>query len=568
MRRFLLLASALVALAVLSATGAATAKVPPKHKRTSHAGGEGRREEAREGQARSPGEGQAAAHSRAADGLRLSSTRTTTRSRTRRGRGNAVRNQEKARTWTTVVPVTTTSTTTTAAPARATAATAAVAVMTTAAVEAATTSAVEPLSCRGRPDGAAAARTAEIFERHGPTVLGLCRMLLRNEHEAEDASQQTFLAAYRSIRNGVEPRHPAAWLATIARNECWAAIERRMREPFHQGEFESGLPDPVVQAAANADLEELWRAIGELPRQQRRALLLREFSGLTYAELAGALGVTEPAVESLLVRARRELRGRLRPVYGSFMIAPLNAARDALAPVAVKLGVGATAVVVAAGTVAAVETHTLRRELAVNRLSPPCCPSAHARSGRAGLAGGATRQRSHARPSPGSGPDAPLHTRPPATGPVPGAPAAPTAVVTATPPVVAPPAEAPVIRLGPRPRRRHLPSPTRRRAATTPPGTTGARSRSGDDGTQGTPSSGDGGTSSGEGGGGVLDDHNGPWGGRRGTTPADSSGPGGGDDGDTSSSSGPGGGGDDAVSGGSGSDGSRRPRRGGDDGEP
>jgi hypothetical protein len=132
--------------------------------------------------------------------------------------------------------------------------------MTTAAAtagEAATTSAVEPLSYRGRPDGAAAARTAEIFERHGATVLGLCRMLLRNEQEAEDASQQTFLAAYRSIRNGVEPRHPAAWLATIARNECWAAIERRMRAPVHQGELESGLPDPVAQAAANADLEEL-----------------------------------------------------------------------------------------------------------------------------------------------------------------------------------------------------------------------------------------------------------------------------------------------------------------------
>ena len=116
--------------------------------------------------------------------------------------------------------------------------------MTTAAAaaEAATTSAVEPLSYRGRPDGAAAARTAEIFERHGPTVLGLCRMLLRNEHEAEDASQQTFLAAYRSILNGVEPRHPAAWLATIARNECWAAIERRMRAPVHQGELEAGSP--------------------------------------------------------------------------------------------------------------------------------------------------------------------------------------------------------------------------------------------------------------------------------------------------------------------------------------
>ena len=258
------------------------------------------------------------------------------------------------------------------------------------AVEAATTSAVEPLSVRGRPDGAAAGRTAEIFERHGATVLGLCRMLLRNEHEAEDAAQQTFLAAYRSIRNGVEPRHPAAWLATIARNECWAAIERRMREPVHRGELESGLPDPVAQAAANADLEELWRAIGELPRQQRRALLLREFSGLTYAELAGALGVTEPAVESLLVRARRQLRGRLRPLSGSAaaLAAPFGALRDAVArlllgvpdaPAAsglAKLAAGAAAAVVAGGTVTAVETHDVGREVGTSPADAAVAPAA------------------------------------------------------------------------------------------------------------------------------------------------------------------------------------------------
>jgi len=247
------------------------------------------------------------------------------------------------------------------------------------AVEAVTTSAVEPLAYRGRPEGAAAVRTADIYERHGASVLGLCRVLLRNQHEAEDAAQQTFLAAYRSIRNGVEPRHPAAWLATIARNECRAAIERRMREPIHQGEPESGLPDPVAQAAASSDLEELWRAIEELPPQQRQALLLREFSGLTYAELAVALGVTEPAVDSLLVRARRALRGRLRPLSGSVAAVgvPLGVIRDALArlllgmpdapaasglarlgaaPAVAKLAAGAVAALVAGGTVAAVES--------------------------------------------------------------------------------------------------------------------------------------------------------------------------------------------------------------------
>ena len=231
-----------------------------------------------------------------------------------------------------------------------------------------------------RPDpGAVGARLSTLFSTHGRTVLGLCRVLLRDPHEAEDAVQQTFLSAYRSMLNGADPRHPAAWLATIARNECRGRTEQRMREPLPEPveEAASPLPDPVAAAAASMDLAALWRAIGELPRRQRQAILLREFSGLSYGELAGALAVSEPAVESLLFRARRDLRLRLRPSYSSAAgIAPLAAIREALArvvggmpdpaatgalakiaaaPLLAKLAAGAAAVVVASGTVAAVE---------------------------------------------------------------------------------------------------------------------------------------------------------------------------------------------------------------------
>jgi len=215
-------------------------------------------------------------------------------------------------------------------------------------------------------------------------VLGLCRVLLRHSQEAEDAVQQTFLSAYRSLLNGVEPRHPAAWLATIARNECWSRVEQRMREPLGdaQAEPESTLPDPVAAAAAKADLSEVWRAIGDLPRRQRQALLLREFSGLSYGELADALAISEPAVESLLFRARRDLRLRLKPAYRSVAsLAPLSEIRDALAraiggmpdpatsgvlakiaaaPLVAKLAAGAAVVVVAGGTVEAVENGSFR----------------------------------------------------------------------------------------------------------------------------------------------------------------------------------------------------------------
>jgi len=191
----------------------------------------------------------------------------------------------------------------------------------------ATTSAPhEPFDLRGRPDerltvgGAAAQRTEELYGRYLRTVSGLCRALLRDRAEAEDATQQTFLSAHRALLNGTDPREPAAWLATIARNECWTRIRGRMREPLAVSELETAStePDPFSEAVRRADLAALWSAIKELPRPQRDALLLREFGGLSYNELAEALAVSGSAVESLLFRARQRLRVHLRSAYASF----------------------------------------------------------------------------------------------------------------------------------------------------------------------------------------------------------------------------------------------------------
>jgi RNA polymerase sigma-70 factor (ECF subfamily) len=238
---------------------------------------------------------------------------------------------------------------------------------TTAAAEGATTSSPhEAQGPRGRSeDGAAAARTEELYGRYGRTVKGLCRALLRDTAEAEDAAQQTFLSAHRALLNGTEPLEPAAWLATIARNECWARIRSRMREPLPVDEIETASLrlDPLDEAIRRADLAALWAAITVLPRQQRDALLLREFGGLSYDELAEALAVSGPAVESLLFRARTRLRVQLSAAYASFsgaswIEAALRLFAGGGAPVAAKvaaLGVGAAAV----GSSAVVVPHVL-----------------------------------------------------------------------------------------------------------------------------------------------------------------------------------------------------------------
>lgn len=193
-------------------------------------------------------------------------------------------------------------------------------------------------------------RTEELYAQFGRTVSGLCRALLRDAAEAEDAAQQTFLSAHRALVNGSRPREPAAWLAAIARNECWARIRTRMREPLPSDALEtrvSGAGDPVAEALRRADLAALWAAIGALPPVQRDALLLREFGGLSYGELAAALAVSEPAVESLLFRARRRLRAGLAALTGaSWLEALARLVAGGGAPAAAKvaaLGVGAAA---------------------------------------------------------------------------------------------------------------------------------------------------------------------------------------------------------------------------------
>ena len=165
----------------------------------------------------------------------------------------------------------------------------------------------------GRPSPQeAGGRLGSLFDTHGHMVLGLCRFLLRDADEAQDATQQTFLSAYRGLLGGTEPRSAAPWLAEIARNECRARIATRMREPLPlSATMESTGDDPADAADQAEQLDALKAAIAELPERQREAVVLRDFYGLSYREVAAAMTVSVPVVESLLFRARRRLGRRL-----------------------------------------------------------------------------------------------------------------------------------------------------------------------------------------------------------------------------------------------------------------
>ena len=175
---------------------------------------------------------------------------------------------------------------------------------------------------------------SDLFEEHGRMVYGVCRILLRDPQDAEDASQQTFLSAHRSLLAGTRPQDPAAWLGTIARNECRERIRSRSMVPLAL----VGDPAASVQledvTGRREEIEALCAALAELPHQQREALVLREFYGLSYGEVRAALGVSDSAVESLIFRARQRLQKELRParVASGALVLPI-ALHDSLAHV-------------------------------------------------------------------------------------------------------------------------------------------------------------------------------------------------------------------------------------------
>src|SRR4051812_44341291 len=248
---------------------------------------------------------------------------------------------------------------------------------TTVAAEATTTSSSpESLRAGGRPaTEAAAARIATLFQEQARLVLRICRSMLRDRVEAEDAAQQAFLSAYASLLGGAQPRDEVAWIATIARNECRARIRARMCEPLVELDEDGPVSGDDVQAIAirRSEVEALRRGLVDLPAQQRQALVLREFAGLSYEELAESLSVSLASVESLLFRARRGLRSRLEPAFAGVngaLSMPLllrdwllrlasgggesagAAAKIASLPVAAKLAAaGASAALVAGGAV-------------------------------------------------------------------------------------------------------------------------------------------------------------------------------------------------------------------------
>ena len=187
------------------------------------------------------------------------------------------------------------------------------------------------------PDVAPAAAVTEgLYERHAAKIQSYCLHRLGSREEAEDAVQTTFMNAFRALGRGIVPEAETAWLYKIAENVCLT----RNRSSWRRGRIESPASLELLEQVVPApnpprdELIGLEDALTSMPEQQRRAILLREWQGLSYREVAAELDVSQSAVETLIFRARRSLaqgleqpfakpRRRLRRALHALDLGPL-----------------------------------------------------------------------------------------------------------------------------------------------------------------------------------------------------------------------------------------------------
>jgi RNA polymerase sigma-70 factor (ECF subfamily) len=156
-----------------------------------------------------------------------------------------------------------------------------------------------------------------LVARKLPRLLALATRMLGDRMEAEDVAQEAFMRIWKQAprwREG-EARFDT-WLHRVALNLCYDRLRGRREEPVEE------LPDPADPAAApdaqlEAQLEAQSRAarvraaLAALPARQREALVLSYYQELSNIEAAPLMGITVEALESLLARARRNLRAQL-----------------------------------------------------------------------------------------------------------------------------------------------------------------------------------------------------------------------------------------------------------------
>jgi RNA polymerase sigma-70 factor (ECF subfamily) len=151
-----------------------------------------------------------------------------------------------------------------------------------------------------------------LVERFQGNVFGLCYRMLGRYHDAEDAAQETFVRALRSLARVDLQRELEPWLLAIAGNCCRTRLSRRRSRP-EMLPLLAEVSDGAVEEEAGSELaEEVRLGLAGLREEHRQAFLLFHEQQLSYQEIADVLEVPMGTVKTWVHRARQELIARLQ----------------------------------------------------------------------------------------------------------------------------------------------------------------------------------------------------------------------------------------------------------------
>ncbi len=158
-----------------------------------------------------------------------------------------------------------------------------------------------------------------LYARYADNVFSYVRKIVRDEHDAEDVTQQVFAKLFRTIGRYEERAVPfAAWILRVARN---AAIDYMRSDRLVPCEEVRGA-DQQSDESRHECRRSLTDALGSLPSEQREVIVMRHLVGLTPREIAGRLGKSESAIHGLHHRGRRSMQRELSRSGAAPALAP------------------------------------------------------------------------------------------------------------------------------------------------------------------------------------------------------------------------------------------------------
>lgn len=167
----------------------------------------------------------------------------------------------------------------------------------------------------------------QLYDLHKDMVYNLSLNYLQNHEDAQEITQDVFVAVYRSMDKFRNESSVSTWIYRITINKCLdhiKASKRKKRLSFFTSIFGGDVEEntfrvfdhPGVQLEQKQAMERLFRCINKLPEKQKTALLLSKTENLSQAEIAEVMGLSVKAVESLIQRAKSNLSEILKKNEG------------------------------------------------------------------------------------------------------------------------------------------------------------------------------------------------------------------------------------------------------------